>query len=125
MERKQPSQFAQQVLDLYDDYAHGRINRREYVKRLGAFAVGGVTVESLLASLTPNYAWAEQIKPDDPRIKTEKVAYSSPHGGGEIKGLLAHPADGKKFPAVLVIHAAGRLSRQRRRRPRAASPARP
>ncbi len=104
MERKQPSQFDQQVLNLYDDYAHGRIDRREYIKRLGAFAVGGATVESLLASLTPNYAWAQQVKPDDPRIKTETVAYASPQGGGEIKGLLAHPAKGDKFPAVLVIH---------------------
>ncbi len=106
MERKQPSQFEQQVLDLYDDYAHGRINRREYIKRLGAFAVGGVTVETLLASLTPNYAWAQQIKPDDPRIKTEMVTYSSPEGGGEMKGLLAHPAEGQNqnFPSVLVIH---------------------
>jgi carboxymethylenebutenolidase len=106
MERKQPSQFEQQVLDLYDDYAHGRIDRREYITRLGVFAVGGVTVEALLAGLTPNYAWAQQIKPDDPRIKTETIAYPSPRGGGEIRGLLAHPAEGRnqKFPAVLVIH---------------------
>ncbi len=104
MERKQASQFEQQVLDLYDDYAHGRISRREYVKRLGAFAVGGMTVEALLASLSPNYAWAQQVKEDDPRIKAEMVTYRSPQGGGEIKGLLARPAEGKKFPAVLVIH---------------------
>jgi carboxymethylenebutenolidase len=104
MERKQPSQFEQQVFDLYDDFAHGRISRREYIKRLGAFAVGSVTVESLLASLTPNYAWAQQVKPDDPRIKTKMINYPSPNGGGEMKGLLARPADGQKFPAVLVIH---------------------
>jgi len=104
MERKQPSQIEQRILDLYDDYAHGRLSRRDYIKRLGAFAVGGVTVESLLATLTPNYAWAEQVKPDDPRIKTETITYQSPDGGGEIKGLLARPAEGTKFPAVLVIH---------------------
>lgn len=104
MERKKPSEFAQQVLDLYDDYAHGRIDRREYIKRLSAFAIGGVTVESLLANLTPNYAWAQQVKPDDPRIKTETVTYPSPQGAGEIKGLLAYPAQGEKFPAVVVIH---------------------
>ena len=110
MDRKQPSQFDQRILDLYDDYAHGRLSRRDYIRRLGAFALGGVTVEALLASLTPNYAWAQQVKPDDPRIKTETAAYSSPKGGGEIKGLLAHPADGAtatataRFPAVLVIH---------------------
>ncbi|MFH1304267.1 MAG: dienelactone hydrolase family protein [Planctomycetota bacterium] len=104
MERKEASQFDQEVLDLYDDYAHGRLNRRDYIKRLGLFAAGGMTVESLLASLSPNYAWAEQVKADDPRIKTETVTYKSPEGNGEMKGLLAWPAKGKKFPAVLVIH---------------------
>ncbi len=104
MERKQPSQFPQQVLDLYDDFAHGRLDRREYIKRLGAFAVGGVTVEALLTSLTPNYAWAQQVKPDDPRIKAETITYPSPQGAGKMKGLLAHPAKGEKFPAVVVIH---------------------
>jgi carboxymethylenebutenolidase len=104
MDRQQPSQFDQEVLDLYDDYAHGRVGRREYIRRLGAFAVGGLTVEALLASLTPNYAWAVQVKPDDPRIKAETVTYPSPKGAGQIKGLLARPAEGQKFPAVLVIH---------------------
>ena len=104
MDRKRASQFDQEVLDLYDDYAHGRLSRRDYIKQLGAFAVGGITVESLLASLTPNYAWAEQVKPDDPRIKTERVTYDSPNGAGKMQGLLAYPAKGEKFPAVLVIH---------------------
>src|SRR5688500_2701008 len=104
MERKQPSQFEQKILDLYDDYAHCRMGRREYIKRLGAFALGGVTVEALLASLTPNYAWAQQVKPDDPRITTTTITYSSPQGGGKMKGLLAHPAEGQKFPAVVVVH---------------------
>jgi carboxymethylenebutenolidase len=104
MERKQPSQFPQQVLDLYDDYAHGRLDRREYIKRLGAFAVGGLTVETLLTSLTPNYARAQQVKPDDPRIKTETITYPSPKGAGKMKGLLAYPAKGEKFPAVVVVH---------------------
>ncbi len=104
MERKSASEFDQKVLDLYDDYAHGRLNRRDYIKQLGAFAVGGLTVEGLLASLSPNYSWAEQVKPDDPRIKTERITYDSPDGAGKMKGLLAWPAKGDKFPAVLVIH---------------------
>ncbi len=104
MDRRQASDFDQEVLDLYDDYAHGRLDRREYMKRLGAFAIGGLTVESLMNSLSPNYAWAEQVKPDDPRISTETAAYDSPQGGGKMKGLLARPARGEKFPAVLVIH---------------------
>lgn len=104
MDRKHASQFDQQILDLYDEFAHGRMTRREYVKRLSAFAVGGVTVEALLSSLSPNYAWAQQIKPDDPRIKTEMITYESPQGAGSMKGLLARPSKGDKFPAVLVIH---------------------
>lgn len=104
MDRKRASQFDQEVLDLYDDYAHGRLNRRDYIKQLGAFAVGGMTVESLLASLSPNYAWAEQVKASDPRIKTERVTYGSPKGAGKMQGLLAYPSKGTKFPAVLVIH---------------------
>ena len=104
MERKSAAQFNQEVLDLYDDYAHGRLSRREYIQRLGAFAVGGLTVEALLASLSPNYAWAQQIEPDDPRIKSSTVSYKSPAGAGEMKGLLARPGEGDKFPAVLVIH---------------------
>ncbi len=103
--RKEAKHFEQAVLDLYDDYAHGRIDRRDYVKRLAAFAVGGTTVTSLMASLTPNYALAEQVKPDDPRIKAETITYKSPRGAGEISGLLARPSDATdKLPAVLVIH---------------------
>ncbi|PQO33615.1 dienelactone hydrolase family protein [Blastopirellula marina] len=104
MERKQAHQFDQKVLDLYDDFAHGRLSRREYIARISAFAVGGLSVETLLQNLSPNYAWAEQVKPDDPRIKTETISYASPQGAGEMKGLLAYPATGDKFPAVLVIH---------------------
>jgi carboxymethylenebutenolidase len=104
MNRKQASDFEPKVLELYDDYAHGRIDRRQYIRRLGAFAVGGLTVETLMARLHPNYAWAQQIQPDDSRIKTEKMTFKSPDGAGDMKGLLAKPAKGDKFPAVLVIH---------------------
>ncbi len=104
MERKRAHQFDPEVLDLYDDYAHGRLSRREYLQRLGVYAVGGLTVEALLSSLSPNYAWAQQVKSDDARIKTERVEYAAPKGAGTMKGLLARPAAGDKFPAVLVIH---------------------
>jgi carboxymethylenebutenolidase len=104
MQRQQAKQFDQRVLDLYDDYAHGRLSRREYVRGLAAFAVGGLTVEALEQSLSPNYAWAQQVAANDPRIKTETITYDSPQGGGKISGLLAHPAEGDKFPSVLVIH---------------------
>ena len=103
-ERKKAHQFDQAVLDLYDDYAHGRLSRRDYVKKLAAFAVGGLTVEALQQALAPNYSWAQQVAEDDPRIETERVSYPSPQGAGEIKGLMAWPSAGQKFPAVLVIH---------------------
>ena len=104
MERKKASDFDQEVLDLYDDYAHGRITRRDYMKRLGAFAVGGMTAAGLMEALRPNYAWAQQVDPDDSRIVAEMTTYDSPQGAGEMKGLLAYPAEGDTFPAVLVIH---------------------
>lgn len=106
MTRKTANQFDQRILDLYDDYAHGRLQRRDYLKQLAAFAVGGLTVQALEQTLAPNYALAAEVAPDDPRIKTQTITYDSPQGGGAISGLLAHPADidDKKFPAVLVIH---------------------
>ncbi len=105
MERKHASEFDQKVLDLYDDFAHGRITRRDFAQRAGAYLAAGMTVESLLSSLSPNYAWAQQVAKDDPRIRTEYITFDSPKGGGKIRGLLAYPAKGGgKYPAVLVIH---------------------
>jgi carboxymethylenebutenolidase len=105
MEREQAKDFDQELLDLYDDYAHGRMSRREFARRAATFAVGGVTAEALLERLSPNYALAQQVAPDDARIRTEYVTCDSPKGGGKIRGLLARPkADDAKFPAVLVIH---------------------
>jgi carboxymethylenebutenolidase len=105
MDRKLPSDFDQEILDLYDDYAHSRINRRTFFDRASKFAVGGVTAAAILDALSPNYAWATQVAKDDPRIKTETVEYESPKGGGKIKGLLAQPAGpAGKHSAVLVVH---------------------
>lgn len=105
MDRERAQDFDQRLLDLYDDYAHGRLGRREFARRAAAFAVGGVTAEALLQRLSPNYALAQQVAPDDARIHAEYVTYESPKGGGAIRGLLARPkADDAKFPAVLVIH---------------------
>jgi carboxymethylenebutenolidase len=105
MERERAQDFDQGLLDLYDDYAHGRVDRRDFLRRAAAFAVGGLTAEALLQRLSPNYALAQQVAPGDARIRAESVSYESPKGGGTIKGLLARPAaEGAKFPAVLVIH---------------------
>ncbi len=61
MKRQQASDFHQDLLDLYDDYAHGRITRRDFVQRASKFAVGGLTAASLLENLSPNYVWAQQV----------------------------------------------------------------
>ncbi|MBO0862704.1 MAG: dienelactone hydrolase family protein [Chloracidobacterium sp.] len=104
MERKQASDYPQELLDLFHEYQHGDIERRAFLDRLGKFATGGLTVAAIFESLTPNYAWAQQVPPDDKRIKTGHEVVESPEGNGSIKGYLARPAEGKKLPAVIVIH---------------------
>jgi carboxymethylenebutenolidase len=95
----------QEVFDLYDYYVHSKIDRREFMNRLSVYAVGGLTVSALMSYLMPNYAQAQQIKPDDSRIKTEYIKYDSPKGGGKMRGLLAKPAgNNKKLPGVIVVH---------------------
>jgi len=104
MERKSASDYPQELLDLFHEYQHGDIDRRTFLGRAGKFAVGGLTVAAIFESLKPNYAWAQQIPPDDKRIKVGYEVVQSPEGNGTIKGYLARPAKGKKHPVVLVIH---------------------
>lgn len=105
MQRKKASDFDQGLLDLFDSYVHGGISRREFLDRAKAFAIGGTSAAVLLESLSPKYVFAQQIAPDDPRLKTEYVEYSSPQGHGTVKGLLARPAESSgKLSGVVVIH---------------------
>jgi carboxymethylenebutenolidase len=104
MERKQASDYSQELLDLFHEYQHGDITRRTFLDRAGKFAVGGLTVAAIFESLRPHDAWAQQVKPDDNRIKVGYEVVQSPEGNGTIKGYLARPAKGKKLPVVLVIH---------------------
>jgi carboxymethylenebutenolidase len=95
----------QEVFDLYDDYAHNRIDRRNFMQKLSLYAVGGITVTSLMSFLMPDYIDAIQVKADDPRVKSEYIHYNSPNGGGDIKALLCTPDDMKdKLPGVIVVH---------------------
>src|ERR1044072_2048852 len=95
----------QEVFDLYDDYAHNRINRRDFVQNLSVYAVGGLTVTSLMSFLMPDYKNTLQVKADDPRIKSEYINYNSPKGGGNMKALLCMPAEAKeKLGGVVVVH---------------------
>jgi carboxymethylenebutenolidase len=105
MERKTAADFRQEVLDLYDDFAHGRLTRRGFLERAGQYIAGGLTAAAVLEALSPNYALAAQVAQGDPRIKAEYAEYESPKGGGKIRGYLARPADAKKkLSSVLVIH---------------------
>src|SRR6476620_8490056 len=92
----------QRVFDLYDEYCHGRIDRREFLKRSAAVcAMGLVMAQALL----PRYAQAQVVSFTDPRMKAEYVNYPSPGGNsGSMRGYLAVPQAAGKFPAVVVVH---------------------
>ena len=105
MERMKASDFPQEVLKLFDGYVHGWISRRDFLDQAGKYAVGGFTAAAMLESLRPNYAWAQQIAKNDPRIITEYVTYPSPQGSGTMRGYFARPASiSGKLPGVVVIH---------------------
>lgn len=104
MERKTANEYPQELLDLFHEYQHGEIDRRAFLRGAARFAVGGVTAAAILESLRPNYAWAQTVDPKDKDIKVGYETVASPEGNGSIKGYLARPAKGRKFPAVLVIH---------------------
>src|SRR3954470_2529968 len=105
MDRKKASDFPQELLELFDKYVHGDIDRRAFLDGAGKFAAGGVTVAALFESLRPNYAWAQQVPKDDSRLKTEYVTVPSPKGNENIKGYFVRPAKATgKLPGVLVIH---------------------
>ena len=95
----------QEVFDLYDDYAHNRLDRRDFVEKLSAYAVGAMTVPALMSFLMPDYKNSLQVKATDPRITSSYINYDSPKGGGSIKALLSKPADAKnRLGGVVVIH---------------------
>jgi carboxymethylenebutenolidase len=105
MKRKKATDFPPEVLKLFDGYIHGAITRRDFLDRAARYAVGGFTAAAMLESLTPNYAWAQQVAKDDPRLKTEYLTYPSPQGSGTMRGYFARPANASgKLPGVVVIH---------------------
>jgi carboxymethylenebutenolidase len=105
MTRLTAKDFDQELLDLYDFYAHGKISKREFLDRAGKFAVGALTTLALLKMLSPQYALAQQIAPEDPDISSSFIEYPSPNGHGTVRGYLVKPAGASgKLPAVLVVH---------------------
>lgn len=105
MKKLKKEEINPEVFDLYDDYAHNKLDRRQFVEKLSLYAIGGITVPTLLSSVLPNYADSILVKQDDPRLKSEYIIYDSPKGGGEIRGLLSFPSDTKtKLPGIVVVH---------------------
>src|SRR6202011_3846893 len=105
MQRKKASEYPQELLDLFDRYVHGELDRRGFLEGAQKFAVGGVTATAIWESLRPNYAWAEQVPKDDKRLTTEYVIIPSPMGNTNIKGYFVRPSNAAgKLPGVLVIH---------------------
>ena len=105
MTAKKKPEISQEVYDLYDDYAHNKLDRRQFMNKLSIYAVGGLTVSSLASMLLPNYAQGMTVKPGDPRITEEWLEYDSPKGGGKMKGLLTKPAEySGKLPGIVVVH---------------------
>jgi carboxymethylenebutenolidase len=105
MDRIKKEDIRQEVFDLYDDYAHNRVNRRDFLQKLSTYAVGGLTVASLMSFLMPDYKGTVQVKPNDPRLRSEYIHYQSAKGGGTMKALLSKPADAKKkLGGIVVVH---------------------
>ncbi|AUC20941.1 dienelactone hydrolase [Polaribacter sejongensis] len=97
--------ISQEVFDLYDDYAHNKIDRKQFLKKLSLYAVGAITLPALLSFISPNYVDSILVEPNDPRLKSETINYASPKGGKKMTGLLSIPKDPKgKLPGIIVVH---------------------
>lgn len=104
-DRKTAKDFHPETLKLFDRYVHGDISRRDFLAGAAKFAITGMTAVSLLQALSPNYAMAQQIQPDDPKLDALYMTYPSPKGYGELKGYLVKPKGLKgNLPLVLVVH---------------------
>jgi len=105
MARLTAEDFPQELLELYDHYAHGMLSKREFLSQAAKYAIGGLTAASLLSLLSPNYALAEQVAFTDPDIHAEYLRYPSPNGHQSVRGYFVRPtASREKMPAVVVVH---------------------
>ena len=104
MKELRKEDISQEVFDLYDDYAHNKITRKDFLEKLSLFAVGAITLPALLSFIMPDYD-SILVQQDDPKLKTEMISYNSPKGGGKIEGQLSQPKDAtKKLPGIVVVH---------------------
>jgi carboxymethylenebutenolidase len=105
MKKLRKEDISQEVFDLYDDYAHNKIERRQFIEKLSIYAIGGITIPSLLSFIMPNYKDSILVKQDDQRLDSNFINYQSPKGGGSIRGLLSKPVESKtKLPGIVVVH---------------------
>jgi carboxymethylenebutenolidase len=105
MDRMKATDFDQELLNLFDQYVHGAVDRRGFLDRAAKFAVGGVTAAMLLDMLSPKFAEAQQVPKDDKRLKAEYLEYPSPQGSGKMRGYLVRPASATgRLPGILVVH---------------------
>lgn len=109
MTRKTAADFDPQILKLFDQYVHGDVSRRDFLAGAAKYAaLTGITATGLLSALSPQFAQAQQVPPDDSRIKSSYIEMDSPNGNGKIRGYLVAPATpstaNKKLPTVLVVH---------------------
>ncbi|MEQ4530873.1 MAG: YghX family hydrolase [Mixta sp.] len=105
MARLTAQDFPQELLELYDYYAHGMMSKREFLSQAAKYAIGGLTAASLLSLLSPNYALAEQVEFTDPDIHAEYLSYPSPNGHQSVRGYFVRPAAlQQKAPAIVVVH---------------------
>ena len=105
MKKLKKEDISQDVFDLYDEYAHNKLDRRQFLEKLSLYAIGGVTIASLLSFVMPNYIDSIIIKPNDSRLQSDYITYQSPKGGGAIRGLLSMPQGTKtKLPGIIVVH---------------------
>ncbi|MEZ2415540.1 dienelactone hydrolase family protein [Muriicola sp. E247] len=105
MKKLKKGEIKQEVFELYDAYAHNKLQRREFIEKLSVYAVGGITVASLMSFLMPNYKDTLLVKQDDPGLDSGFITYDSPKGGGKIKGLLSKPKEAKSaLGGIVVVH---------------------
>ena len=105
MQRKTAHDYDQELLVLFDAYVHGALDRRGFLDQAAKYTVGGVTAAMLLDELSPRFAEAQVVKPDDARIKAQSVELDSPAGNGKVRGYLVQPAKpAGKLAGVLVVH---------------------
>ena len=105
MKELKKEDISQEVFDLYDDYAHNKMDRKEFLQKLSLYAVGAITLPALLSFISPNYIDSILVQPNDPRLKSEMINYDSPKGGLKMKGLFSIPKDANtKLPGIIVVH---------------------